>query len=115
MGILLFLTSLPVLGIIGHDIYLYQMNPSKGFEFTALGFLWTKYHPESYSQAIQTLDPETWNTLNTILTYKALYIALIPFGICLILTIIFKGIGRIKERKNSAAAAAKKWRRGGQL
>lgn len=44
--IFIFLT----VGSLGHDVYLYQQKPEKGFAFAAIGNLWSKYHPETFTQ-----------------------------------------------------------------
>lgn len=107
---LFILVSLPMLAAIGHDFYLLYENPDKGFEFSALGFLWTKYHPESYRTAIEQIDPELWNTINYFLTYKAFYIGLgfaLTFYVIIGLSAFMK---KSKEKANNARAAAEKWR-----
>lgn len=41
---------LPFLAALGHDIYFYQQDPSKGFHLSDTGALWDKYHKESHDQ-----------------------------------------------------------------
>lgn len=109
---LIFLVSLPALAAIGHDIWLYYNDPSRPFEFAALGFIWTKYHPESYRAVMEGTSPETWGTINYLLTFPALYLGLVfalffyaVIGLC----VLFKPSGEKKE-KSSARNAAKSWK-----
>ncbi len=45
-----FLLLIPAFASLGHDIYIFQQNPDKGFRLSALGALWDKYHKESHDQ-----------------------------------------------------------------
>jgi len=45
-----FLLLIPAIASLGHDIYIFQQNPDKGFRFFALGALWDKYEKESHDQ-----------------------------------------------------------------
>tara|TARA_R110001592_G_scaffold29350_7_gene106565 strand:+ start:10267 stop:10845 length:579 start_codon:yes stop_codon:yes gene_type:complete len=45
-----FLLLLPIFASLGHDLYIFQQNPDKGFHLSALGALWDKYHKESHDQ-----------------------------------------------------------------
>lgn len=104
------LASFPLLAAIGHDIYLYQENTAKGFELTAAGFLWTKYHPESYRQAIDMLPAENWDMINQILTFKTVYIAAVIslfFYAIIIMTYSLKG-SKDKKIKKGASSQWKK-------
>ena len=47
---LFFLLLLPAMAALGHDIYMYQQEPEKGFRLSDLGALWDKYHKESHDQ-----------------------------------------------------------------
>jgi len=47
---LLILLFLPMVASLGHDVYIYQQNPDKGFRFWDLGALWDRYHKESHDQ-----------------------------------------------------------------
>lgn len=47
---LLIILALFTAASLGHDIYLYQQAPQKGFAFAAIGNLWSKYHPETFTQ-----------------------------------------------------------------
>lgn len=106
------LASFPLLAAIGHDVYLYSLNPDKAFELTAAGFLWTKYHPESYKQAIDMLPAENWETINQILTFKTVYIAAVISLFFYALIIIAGSVKGGKAKKNkSAQDAAKQWKK----
>ncbi len=45
-----FLLLIPAIASLGHDIYIFQQNPDKGFHFFALGALWDKYEKESHDK-----------------------------------------------------------------
>lgn len=45
-----FLLLLPAIAALGHDIYFYTQNQEKGFQLSAVGWLWDKYHKESHDQ-----------------------------------------------------------------
>jgi uncharacterized RDD family membrane protein YckC len=73
---LMFLVSIPALTALGHDAWLYYNDQSRPFEFADLGFIWTKYDPESYRTAIEQIDPETWANINYFLTFEAFYVGI---------------------------------------
>jgi len=108
--LLLFVVTLPVVAALGHDIYLFYINEGlegvpdllqgetpndKGFLslFASLGFVWTRYHPESYKMAVQSLDKDTWAIINMILAQKAFFVGLAFAGIFYIIALILKVIG----------------------
>lgn len=74
---LLFLAILPLLAVIGHDLYRFYLNPHGQFLLSATGFLWTKYAPGSYDWAREQLGPESWAKIGPLLTMKAAYAAAI--------------------------------------
>lgn len=47
---LLIIFGIATLGSLGHDVYLYQQKPQNGFAFAAIGTMWSKYHPETFTQ-----------------------------------------------------------------
>jgi mannose/fructose/N-acetylgalactosamine-specific phosphotransferase system component IIC len=111
MFFFLLIVTLPILGALGHDIYLYTLDQGRGFEFSALGFIWTKYHPESYKALIDAIPQDYQELLNYILTYKAFYIglAIAVFGYALAFIIhLISGSGKKHE---NAYSAAKKWQK----
>ena len=59
----MFVVALPALAALGHDAYLFYMNQDKGFELAALGFIWTKYEPESYRWTVEVTEPEVRDAL----------------------------------------------------
>lgn len=93
-GVRLFmlLVLIPALVAFGHDVYLFYINEgvdnviadaTQAMEdkgaltfFASLGYIWTQYDPESYKIIAQSLDPESWNMLNTLLAQKAFFVGL---------------------------------------
>ena len=68
----MFVVALPALVALGHDGYLYFTNPDMGFEFAALGFIWTKYHPDSYKWVVEQTEPlGYWPYINWVLAQSA--------------------------------------------
>lgn len=102
-----------MLGALAHDLYLFYQNPDKGFEFSAIGFIWTKYEPESYLSVSQSLDSDTWELVDYLLTFSAFYVGL---GIA-ITGYVFIGLIALfmhsRKQEASAAAAVQKWKRRG--
>lgn len=69
---LLFLVTLPLLMAIGHDIYMYTQHQDKGLMLSALGYIWTTYHPESYKWTNENVDAGTWEIINMVLAQKTI-------------------------------------------
>jgi hypothetical protein len=81
------IVALPALAAIGHDVYLFyqaygfdtvQQDLNRAVEekgiwslFASLGFIWTRYAPESYAWVVENNDEGTWSLINAILAYKA--------------------------------------------
>jgi hypothetical protein len=104
-----------MLAALGHDIYLLYTDPNKSFElinfeFSDLGFLWTKYHPESYSSFIEQLDPAAWEKVNKFLTFEAFYIGLAFAVFGYVILGIAKIITLSKGAENSMRDVKKKWK-----
>lgn len=86
----IFIILIPAIAALGHDIYLFtQDNAIEALPealqdedrrvqsfFADLGFIWTEYHPESYKQTVETLEPEQWAVINRVLAHKAVLVAL---------------------------------------
>jgi hypothetical protein len=72
----MFILALPALAVLGHDAYLFYLNQSQGFMLSATGFLWTRYHPESFTLVKDSVEPQTWENIAFILEQKALFVAL---------------------------------------
>ncbi|MCB1650641.1 MAG: hypothetical protein KDI46_01160 [Alphaproteobacteria bacterium] len=86
-GFLIFLLLIPASVALGHDVYLFYQNylltepfsidlVREQFKFSALGFIWTTYEVNSYKQAVETLDPQTWAWIDYFLTFKAFFVGL---------------------------------------
>ncbi|MCF8495970.1 MAG: hypothetical protein K9G62_04800 [Alphaproteobacteria bacterium] len=91
--IFMFIAALPALAALGHDAFLYSQNPDRGFMLSALGFLWTHYHPESYKWAAETLPQDQWTILNRILAYKAVAVGAAFAGVFYILLALLRILG----------------------
>lgn len=73
---IIFICTLPLLASVINDAYLTYQDGMTELKMADLGFLWTKYHFESYEEFRKTADPDLWKTVDTILTYKATLVAL---------------------------------------
>ena len=71
LKLFLILIALPLVVVLGHDIYMFTQHQDKGFMLSDLGFLWTTYHPESFKQVNQSVDEQSWALINALLTQKA--------------------------------------------
>lgn len=105
-GVHLFMIILliPAIIALGHDIYLFTQNSSVskvtaavqdqdegiGSFFADAGFVWTEYHPESYKQTVEAMEPEQWAKVNKILAHKAVLVALAFAGIFYVLLFLLK-------------------------
>lgn len=110
---LVLLLLIPALIALGHDGYLFYMehlNPGvfsidllkDKFKFSALGFIWTTYDPESYKSVVESTAPETWAQIDTFLTIKAFHLGLAFAGVFIVLFLILKmfGIGPFVPESN---------------
>ncbi|MCB9982971.1 MAG: hypothetical protein H6861_04745 [Rhodospirillales bacterium] len=102
---LIFLLLIPAFIALGHDFYLFYneyLNPGvfsidlllEKFKFSALGFIWTTYAEDSYKNVVQSTDPETWATIDSLLTIKAFYAGLAFAGFFIVLFLILKMFGK---------------------
>lgn len=89
----MFILALPALAALGHDAYLFYMNQDKGFELAAAGFIWTKYHPESYRWTVEATSPDYWPYINEILAQKAVLVGAAFAGFFYVILGILKVLG----------------------
>lgn len=61
----LFILVLSALGSLAHDIYVWQNANGFPFAFAALGWIAKTYCPDELQLVIDTLTPETFNTVLT--------------------------------------------------
>lgn len=123
----LFIVTLPILIVLGHDLYLFYVaqgeqldpdlatklfteeRPGRGFDFAALGFIWTKYSPETFSLMKDSYTAEEWAVIQEYLKLPAFYVA-VAFAVVMYLlaalVVIFKGI-KEKSQKVSKRKKAK--------
>ena len=106
-ALLIFVLFIPALIALGHDIYLFmdQHVPNTAvlsldlikekFKFSAFGFIWTHYNPESYKATAAGLDPDSWAALDSFLTIKAFFAGLTFAGVIIAIMVFFAlfGIG----------------------
>lgn len=105
--LLIFVLLIPAMIALGHDIYLFYVNHAQDahmittdlikekFKFSAFGFIWTNYEPESYKATVAGFDPETWAKIDKFLTIKAFYAGLTFAGVIVAILAFFAlfGIG----------------------
>ena len=99
-GFLIFLLLIPAMVALGHDCYLFYTNHVKDplmisttlvqeeFKFSAFGFIWTNYEPESYKATAKSMSPENWALLDSFLTIKAFFGGLGFAGIVIFIMMI---------------------------
>lgn len=103
---LLILVLIPALVALGHDIFLFyeqygidnvwedlnQRAEDKGWTsfFASLGYIWTRYHEDSYRMTVEVTAPEDWAYINALLTQKAFFMGLAFAGFWYALTFILK-------------------------
>lgn len=93
LSVLCFLLALPALAALGHDIYItYQdQDFTKTMMFSDVGFLWTRYGPESYKWAQDNLGKETWDGfLTPLLEQTTVIVAVIPALLVYTLLLLLK-------------------------
>lgn len=104
-ALLIFVLLIPALIAFGHDIYLFYIHHAQDapmitmdlikekFKFSAFGFIWTTYDPESYKAVASGLDPESWAKLDAFLTTKATFAGLAFAGVIIVLMAFFALFG----------------------
>jgi hypothetical protein len=106
-ALLIFVLLIPAFIALGHDIQLFYVNHAQDahvittdfikekFKFSAFGFIWTNYEPESYKATASSLDPETWAMVDKFLTIKAFFAGLTFAGVMVALLALLAlfGIG----------------------
>lgn len=45
-------------------------NSENGFQFSAIGFIWTNYHPDSYRAVLEKMNTQTMEMINAFLAVK---------------------------------------------
>ncbi|MCC6598799.1 MAG: hypothetical protein IT559_08420 [Alphaproteobacteria bacterium] len=102
---IIFLLLIPAMIALGHDLYLFYVNYAeaqgfsiallqKEFKLSAFGFIWTNYDEESYKTAVGSVDPDTWLTIDYLLTFKAFYAALAFAGVFVALFTVLALFGK---------------------
>ncbi|MCB1720174.1 MAG: hypothetical protein H6860_06380 [Rhodospirillales bacterium] len=102
---IIFLLLIPAFIALGHDFYLFyneHLNPGifsidllkKEFKFSALGFIWTTYDEASYKSVVENTAPETWATIDSLLTIRAFYAGLAFAGVFITFFLILKLFGK---------------------
>ena len=94
-----FLVTLPLLGAVGHDIW-HAMNDKDGLDFTkpfpfsALGWIWKTYDPDSLKWARDNVDSDFWKSyIAPVLEQKSVIVAGIPALCVYALTLFLKLFG----------------------
>ncbi len=99
----LFVAALPALAALGHDLYLFYNNQDMGFQLAALGFIWTKYDPDSYKWVVEQTEPlGYWPYINWVLAQKAVFVGLAIAGFFFVIAGLLKmlGVGGETEIRN---------------
>ena len=118
--LLIFVLLIPAFIALGHDIYLFYANHvndplmvstgmiEERFKFSAFGFIWTNYEPESYKAVARSMSPENWALLDKFLTIKAFFGGLFFAGFIIVIMMILAifGIGPMAKEKSSFSSRA---------
>lgn len=96
---------------MGYELVQYYNGENPALDFSALGFLWTEYHPQSFEYISNLLGPDIWGIINPILTYPAVYVGLAfaAIGIAIV-KLVQLAFGRKREKHRYSAQ--RKWNRG---
>jgi hypothetical protein len=127
-SVVLFIALLPIIAAFGHDLYLFYANygvesaqavqkdieqqiADKGADsfFASLGFIWTKYHPDSYKFIAENIDEGSWSVINWLLTQKAVVVGFVFAIFVFALTFILQALGVGGEE------GSKSWDKGSSL
>ena len=105
----MFIVLIPALAVLGHDLYLYSLDQSRGFMLSTPGYMWTNYHKQSYEWAVQNLDPAVWAIVDSLLAQKGLWLGVVFAGVCWLGVGILKiaGAGPFKTFDTGEARASK--------
>ncbi len=99
-SVLLFLLALPILGALGHDIYItYHAKDFdavlaggiKPMKFSDVGYLFTHYIPDFYTWIKDNVSPETWTGIITpVFEQSSSLVAAVPFLFASLVLLILK-------------------------
>lgn len=124
---ILFLVTVPLILSLGHDLYLFYLaqgqrldvdlitkiyteeRPARAFDFAALGFIWTKYSPDSYKLMAESMDPAEWASIQEFLKMKATLVfgAFAAFFYALAALLFLVGKARESSKKVSRSKKAR--------
>ena len=111
MRILLFLTFIPFLAAVIHDVYINLTDKDKlrdlknlrpdidDFLISDLGWVWNEYAPNALEVFKDSFSVETWDSLiNPVLQMPTMLVTLIPFAILFALSIVLNIFNKIQNR-----------------
>ena len=118
---LILVLLIPAMIALGHDIFLFFNNHvndplmvstgliEEKFKFSAFGFIWTNYEPESYRATARSMSPESWAMLDKFLTIKAFFAGLYFAGgiIAIMMVLAFFKIGPMAGEKDKVFKSGK--------
>lgn len=107
------LSLIPALAALGHDAYLFyehygidsvqrdieQQIEDKGALsfFAALGFILTRYAPDTYKLINESVDDQSWAVINSLLAQKAFFLGLVFSAVVMVLAVILRALGVGRE------------------
>lgn len=127
----LLIVTLPVLIALGHDLYLFYVaqdqglnmdlvtkiytedRPARQFDFAALGFIWTKYSPDTYALMAESFEPSEWANIQELLKLKAVYVFGAFAVLMYIIAFLFKISASIKHSSEKVSKRRKAKMRSG--
>jgi hypothetical protein len=85
----MFIVALPAIAALGFDLYLYSMEPEKGFMMTTPGYILTHYYLDAYKWTVENTG-EYWPYIDWVLAQKSVYVGAAFAGIFYVLLLILK-------------------------
>ena len=93
LGFLCILFTIPLLAVIGHDIYYAYNHQGLSFghgarpvQFSDAGWLWLHYAGDSFHAARTQIRPSLWKKfVGPVLEHKSVIVAAVPAFVCYIL------------------------------
>lgn len=119
-GLLLIIVLIPAMLALGHDVYLFFMandvnmpdmhtitklyhedRPGRGFKFASLGYIWTRYSPDTFRAAADSFTQEEWEGIRRFLSFKAFYVTSAFALVIYTIVFVFKVIRGFGSKKSS--------------
>ena len=96
--LLVIICLIPFIAALSHDLYIAYdtgvIEEGEEIKFFDLGILWTRYQPDTFNWAIETVDEDIWKSyISPVLKLRAIVATAIPPVVALIILFILKLFG----------------------